>query len=316
MVSEKLKNIELTIGQCKKLPDIAVILGIHFDVCHAALFKLDESFSFDNMKGNKVYTGSEKAALSYALYLAVRDKMVGSPLEIARSRVSRIEFDAQEGKFMLSWNTQGSVSMLRKTIGLALSVMNPHKLYSKYAVNCKNLGCSADRDVFNHVANEMVADIKKGIKIAVVGRIKVDSAKIKELLQKVEKKLPKLSTEKGTKPSQHDKFVHSFPVIKASGITSAAVEDYIRSQSMGTASIGNEIIVYNKSFTTKRAALKKVDRIKTYVRQKYEKLGPDFPCIFTYLCITQKYCTCCSATDIIKTKPSAISMVSLIQKAL
>jgi len=316
MISEKFKNIELTVGPCKKLPDIAVILGIHFDVCHASLFKLDESFSFDNMKGNKVYTGSEKASLAYAFYIAVRDKMVGSPLEISRSRVSRINFDSQEGKFMLSWNTQGSVSMLRKTIGLAIAAMNPHKLYSKYAVNCKNLGCSADRDIFNHVANEMADAIKKSVKIVAVGRIKVDSAKIKDLLQKVDKKMPNLSTEKGTKPPPHDKFVHEFPTIKASGITSAVVEDYIRSQGMGTTSMGDEIIIYNKSFATKKTTLKKADRIKNYVRQKYEKLGSDFPCIFAYLCITQMYCTCCSAAAIIKTKPSPVSMVGLIQKAL
>lgn len=316
MVSEKLKNIELTVAPCKKLPDIAVIMGIHFDVCSASLFKLDESFSFDNMKGNKVYTGSEQAALAYALYITVRDKMVGSPLEMSRSRVSRINYDAQEGKFMLSWNTQGSVSMLRKTIGLALSVMNPHKLYSKYAINCKNLGCKADRDVFNHVANAMADSIKKGIKIAVVGRIKVDNTKVKDILQKVEKKLPKLTNIKGTKPPIYDKFVHEFPVIKVSGIAAAAVADYIRSQGMGTTFIGNELIIYNKSFTTKKSTLKKTDRVKNYVRQKYEKLGTNFSCIFAYLCITQMYCTCCSATAILKTNPSTTSMIGLIQKSL
>lgn len=317
MISEKNKNIELTVGQCKKVPDIAVILGIHFDVCHASLFKLHDSFSFDNMKGNKVYTGSEKAALAYALYTVVRDKMVGSPLELSRSRVSRIEFDAQEGKFMLSWNTQGSVSMLRKTIGIVFSCMNPHKLYSRYSINCKNLGCTADRNVFNYVANEMADAIKKSIKIAAVGRINVDKSKIKDLLTKVNKKLVNTTQEKKTtKPPIRDKFVHDFPVVKASGIASAAVEDYIRSQGMGTASLGNEIIVYNKSFESKKNAFKQADRIKKYVSQKYDKIGTDFSCVFAYLCITQLYCTCCSATDIIKNKPTASSMVSLIQKTL
>lgn len=317
MISEKNKNIELTVGQCKKVPDIAIILGIHFDVCHASLFKLHDSFSFDNMKGNKVYTGSEKAALAYALYTTVRDKMVGSPLELARSRVSRIEFDAQEGKFMLSWNTQGSVSMLRKTIGIVFSCMNPYKLYSRYSTNCKNLGCTADRNVFNYVANEMADAIKKSIKIAAVGRINVDKSKIKDLLSKVDKKLVNTTREKETtKPPIRDKFVHDFPVVKASGIASTAVEDYIRSQGMGTASLGNEIIVYNKSFESKKNAFKQADRIKKYVSQKYDKLGTDFSCVFAYLCITQLYCTCCSATNIIKDKPTASSMVSLIQKTL
>lgn len=313
----KLKNLQLTVAPCKKMPDIAVLMGIHFDVCPAALMKLDEKFSFDNLqKGNCLYTGSEEASLAYAYYEAVRNKFAGSPLEVSRSRVSRINYDAQNGKFMLSWNTQGSLSMLRKTIGLALSVINPHKLYSKYAINIKNLGGKADRDVFNFVANKMVDAIKKGIKIAVVGRIKVDTEKLKDLLTKVDKKHPKLSTEKGTKPPTHEKFTHEFPSIKASGIEAAVTADYIRSQGMGVAVLGSEIIVYNKSFDTKKKTLKTTSRVKNYVDQKYEKLGDDFPCIFTYLCITQCLCDCCTATTIIKTKPSAGSMTSLIQKTL
>lgn len=314
----KLKNLTLTVGECKKVPDVAVVLGIHFDACPAAIMKLNESFGWDNLKkDNCLFTGSEHAALAYALFHTVRDKMVGSPLELARSRVSRIECDAQEGKFMLSWNTQGSLSALRKTIGLALSVMNPHKLFAKYSTNMKNLGGKADRDEFNYVANQMVDSIKKTIKIAAVGRIKIDSAKLKDLLAKVDKKQQKLSTEKGSKkPGPHDKFTHSFPSVKVSGIASVATEDYIRSQGMGTTSMGNEIIVYNRSYESKKAAFKKADRVKTYVKQKYEKLGKDFSCVFAYLCITQKYCTCCSATTLMKTKPSATSMVGLIQKAL
>lgn len=313
----KLKNLQLTVATCRKMPDIAVMMGMHFDVCAAALMKLDESFSFDNLQENNCfYTGSEEAALAYALYETIRNKMVGSPLEVARSRVSRIDYDAQNGKFLLSWNTQGSISMLRKTIGLALSVMNPHKLYSKYSVNIKNLGGKADRDVFNYVANKMVDSIKKGLKIAVVGRIKVDNDKLKDLLSKTDKKQPKLSTEKGTKPSPHEKFTHAFPVVKASGIGAAAVADYIRSQGMGVDVLGSEIIIYNKSFTNKKATLKKADRVKNYVKQKYEKLGKDFYCVFAYLCITQSLCDCCTATSIIKSKPSANSMIELIKKAL
>lgn len=313
----KLKNLTLTVGECKKVPDVAVVMGMYFDVCNAAIMKLDESFSWDNLKTNNCFfTGSEQAALAYALFHTIRDKLVGSPLEVARSRVSRIECYAKEGKFMISWNTQGSVSALRKTIGIVLSTMNPHKLFAKYSTNIKNLGGKANRDEFNYVANQMVDSIKKSIKIAVVGRIKVDAVKLKDILAKVDKKQQKLSHEKGIKPGPHDKFTHSFPSIKATGIASVAAEDYIRSQGMGTAAMNDEIIIYNRSYESKKAAFKKVDRIKTYVRQKYEKLGKDFPCVFAYLSITQKSCTCCSATAILKNKPSTGSMVELIKNSL
>lgn len=313
---EKLKNLELTVESCKKMPDIACVVGIHFDCDYASLMKLNDSFGFDNMKGNKLYTGAEQSSIAYALYETVRTKMVGSPLEVSRSRVSQIECGTQNGKFMLYFNTQGSVSMLRKNLGIILSVMNPHKLFTKYSTNIKNLGGKADRDVFNFVANQMVDAIKKGIKVAVVGRIKIDGPKLKDILQKVDKKQQKLSTEKGTKPITHDKFTHEFPVVKASGIGAAAVADYIRSQGMGVATLGDEIIVYNKSFETKKTTIKKADRVKNYVNQKYVKLGNDFSCIFAYLCITQQLCDCCTVTSIIKSKPSASSMTDLIKNAL
>ena len=250
----ELKNLQLVVGECRKMPDIAVIMGIHFDASPAALMKLDESFGFDNLqKSNCLYTGSEEAAVAYAFYEAVRNKMVGSPLEVAKSRVSRIQYSAMNKKFMISWNTQGSISMLRKTIGLALSVLNPHKLYSKYAVNIKNLGGNVDRTVFNHVANKFADAIKKGIKIAVVGRIKADVSKLKDLLAKVDKKQQKLSMEKpATKPSSHDNFTHTFPSIKTSGLAAAITADYVRSQGMGVSVLGDEIIVYNKSFESKK----------------------------------------------------------------
>jgi hypothetical protein len=317
-MESKLKNLTVNFMECKKVPDVAVVLGIHFDSCPAAIVKLEESFGWDNLKShNCLFTGSEQSALAYALFHTIKDKMTGSPLDLARSRVSRIECYAKEGKFMITWNTQGSMSALRKTIGIALNAMNPHKLFAKYSTNIKNLGGKASRDEFNYVANQMVDSIKKSIKIAAVGRIKMTPAKLKEMIGKVDKKQQKLSNEKGSvKPGAHDKFTHSFPSVKASGIASVVTEDYISSQGMGTASMGDEIIIYNKSYETKKAAFKKADRIKTYVKQKYEKLGKDFPCVLAYMCITKKYCTCCSATSIIKTKPSAGSMIELIKKSL
>jgi hypothetical protein len=317
-MESKLKNLTITIGECKKVPDIVVLMGIVYDVSPAAIMKLDESFSWDNLKSdNCLFTNSEQSALAYALYHTIRNKMVGSPLELSKSRVSRIECYAHDGKFLISWNTQGSLSALRKTLSIVLSSINPHKLFSKYSTNIKNLGGKVDRDEFNYVANQMVDSIKKSISIAVVGRIKMDLPKIKDLLDRINKKQPTLSHEKGLKkPGEHDKFTHNFPSIKASGISSAVTEDYIRSSGMGTTSINGEIIIYNKSFESKKESLKQKDKIKKYVQQKYEKLGKDFPCVFAYLCMTQKLCSCCSATSIIKNKPSATSMVDLIYKTL
>ena len=182
-MESKLKNLTLVVGMCKKVPDIAVLMGLHYDCSKINLINLKT-----NNPSDELLNGAESSALGYALFEAIRDKFIGSPLELARSRVSRVDCDSINGKFLISWNTQGSVSMLRKTIGLALSCLDPAKLYAKYAENMKLLGGKNDRDVFNYLANEMIDAIKKGIKVDVVGKINVDAAKLKDLLAKVDNK--------------------------------------------------------------------------------------------------------------------------------
>lgn len=313
---EKLKNLELNIATCKKLPDIAVMLGFDFKCSNVAIHKLKDMFLFDTLECNKVYEDYEQSSLAYALYSTIKTKMTGSVLELSRSRVSRIDCGSREGKFMISWNTQGSISMLRKTLSLSFSVINPHKLFTKYSDNCKKLGVKPDRETFNYIANSFADVIKKKIKILVVGRIKVDSSKIKDMLQQVEKKLPKLSNEKGTKPEIHEKITYTYPSLKISGIDSAVIEDYIRNNGMSTVAVDNHIVVCNNTFNTKRKTLKDTDRIKKFIQQKYEKLGDDFSCIFAYLCISQIYCTCCTIASIINTKQNPSSYIKLIQDVL
>ena len=308
------KNINITVCECRKMPDIAILMGIDYDCCKTSLMNLKT-----NNPPSDVCNGAEGAAVGFALYELIRDKLVGSPLEIIRSRVSRTDCDSINGRFLISWNTQGSFTTLRKTIGLVLSTLDPLKLYSKYAENMKLLGGKNDRNVFNSKANEMIGAIKKNVHFVVCGKIKVDAAKIKDMLSQVEKKMPKMETPSAKemeKPPSHDEPKSDYPSIKVSGIAAVALADYIRSKSggMGVEVFDGHIIIYNHSWKTKQTALSKADRIKDYVRQKYEKLGDDFYCVFAYMAITQGYGDCHAVSQIIKSKPKAASMVELIKK--
>ena len=75
---------------CKKMPDIAVILGINFNTHQPCLNALK-----GNNKSDVLYTGVESACMGFALYEAARDKMIGSPLEVSRSGVSHINCKSQ-----------------------------------------------------------------------------------------------------------------------------------------------------------------------------------------------------------------------------
>jgi hypothetical protein len=318
MVEAKNKNVELVVAPCKKLPDIAVICGVFYKVDKHCLKQLKNGAPCEE---EKAPAGVESAALAFALFEVVRDKFIGSPLEMSRSRVSRIECHSLNGKFLITYNTQGSVSMLRKTMGLILGALQPSKLYSRYAENMKLLGTKSDRACFNHEANQLCAAIKKHVKFVAVGKIKVDGAKLKDILSKVVGKQPKLDLAPAklvSKPPKREEYKQEYPVVKTSGIAAIVSADYIRSKSVGmnVCVWDSGVVVYNHSWESKHKALKKADRIKDYVRQKYEKLGENFACVLAYLAITQKWADCCTVHQLVKSNPKPGAMVELLKKAL
>ena len=310
----KLKNFLVTYGQSKRIGDSAISMGIKYPIMACCLELLK-----NNQKGDDCYTGAECSATAFALFETIRDKMIGSPLEVSRSKVSHIDCNFIGDEFVISWNTQSSFSAIRKTMALAISCLHPPKLYSKYAENCKLLGCKSDRNVFNECSNKLTEAIKKEVVFAIVSKAKIDNAKLKDLVSKVSTKIPKQETLSGaTKAEKHTEHKHIYPVIKATGIDAIVVADYIRSKSggMGVYVLGNEVVVYNTSWPTKQKALKNSSRIDDYVRQKYEKLDTDFANVLAYVAISQCYGNASTATKIIKSKPTPSSMKALLKKSL
>jgi hypothetical protein len=316
MLESTHKNLNVSVGVCKKMPDIAVIMGIPYVCDWECLNQLS-----NNSPCGVVYSGAESAALGYALYETVRDKFMGSPLEISKSRVSRVSCNSQDGHFVITWNTQGSMSLLRRTVAFALGTLAPTKLFAKYSENMKLLGGKANREHFNTYAHAMATAIKKGIHVAVVGKINIDAKKLNELTAKAYVKLPDQvlpSAKEMSKPEKRETFKRVYPTIKASGIAAVVVADYVQSRAggMSVAVDNDEVVVYNMSWKTKHAALKSADRINDYVDKKYKKLGDDFPCILAYLSIIQNLASCHTVKSIIKSKPKPSDVSALIKKSL
>jgi hypothetical protein len=310
----KNKNVCIVYGQSRRIGDSAVSMGLNYEVSPLCLELLG-----NNQKDTECHSGAACAATAFALFEAIRDKMIGSPLEVSRSKVSRVDCGSIGGEFVISWNTQASFSAIRKTLSIALGCLSGPKLYSKFAENCKLLGCKFDRDVFSECSNQLTAAIKKEVKFAIVSKAKIDATKLKDLVANVVGKLPKQETLSGAKkPEKSPDHKHEYPVVKATGISAVVVADYIRSKSggMGVYVMGNEVVVYNKSWVTKQKALKSASRVNDYVRQKYEKLGNDFSNVLAYVAISQGSGNASTAAKILKTKPTPSGMKELLKKAL
>jgi hypothetical protein len=313
----KNKQLSICVGVCKKVADIAVCMCIPYNGCWHCLNALKYNMPCDH----STHKGSEHSALLFSVFECIRDKFIGSPLELMKSRVSHVNCNLQNGQMVISWNTQGSMSSLRKTISLALSCLSPQKLFSKYSENMKLISGKSNRGEFGTCANDLIASIKKEICISVVGKINIDNKKLKAVSDSVYKKLPAsepISSKDTEQIPKNDEYVEIYPSIKASGISAVAVADYIRNKAGGMNVLVNSdsVIIYNKLWETKRKTLKQMPRIKDYVDKKYIKLGDHFYLIFAYLAITQGITDCGTIQKILKNKPTASSMKELISKAL
>lgn len=315
----KNKNVSIAVLSGKKVPDIAVCMCIDFKCDWHSLKLLKNNTQCESK--SEMNKGAEAAALASALFDNIREKMVGSPLEASKSRVSSMCCNYQNGKFLVCWNTQGSVSTMRRTITYALASLTPAKVFSKYSKNIKMLGGRPSREEFNHCANLMSAGIKKNVHFVVVGKIKLDQPKLKDMLNKVQGKLagqvvfPAKDT---SSPAATNVPTHAYPTVKSDGLGAAVVADYIRNRSNGMPVDINcgTVVVYDHSWESKSRALKAPAKIKDFVKKKYEKLGAEFPCVMAYFLITQGMSDCSALNKLLKSKPSGSSMADLIKKAL
>lgn len=315
------KNFSVIIGVTKKVADIAVAASVPIaGVSDSCLKKL----KCNCVDIQEIIKGSQEAAVCFALFETVRDKLSSSPLEVSKTRVSNISCNYIDGYFTIRWNCQGTVSNARKTIGLFLTVLHPEKLNTKYNDNIKLLsGKSGDKDEFIYCANKLIDGIKKHVQVSICGKINVDKDKLAAMMDVLQKKIPKHeSIGKGTVPSHEGESKEEskveFSFIASSGIASACLADYIRSNSggMGVDVVNKGVIIYNKSWPSKQKQLVDTRRIKDHVDKRYKRLDVDFANVFAYFITTQDYANSHTIQKVIKSKLSSDGLAAIIKDHL
>jgi hypothetical protein len=313
----KKKNIVLFVEPAKRSPDLIVSISIEFNSCN---------YCYKRLKNNCVeepslVKGAEEAALAFALYEYIRDKLSGSSLEFYNNRVSAVDTYIIDNHLVINWKTQGTSTALRKTVGIALSCLSPSKLFTKYSQNIKFLsGQNGKKEEFNYLANLLSESIKKSVYIIAIGRINIDEHKLQTIMDTIHRKVPSIINIKDAKKPTHVSISRQYPVIKAKGLEAAIVADYIRNNSNGmSVEIGEAgVIVYSKNWEAKHTQLKDEKRIKTYVEKKYIKLEAkeELNSIFAYFSLSNGYCTAQTAEKIIDSKLTTKKLIDLLNKTL
>jgi len=220
----------------------------------------------------------------------------------------------------INWKVKGTGSAIRKSIGLALRVLDPAKMFPAWSRCIKQLGHAVDKEAFMYVADIAAKAIKSDLQIAIVGNVKLDKAKLDAILEVVSKKHnPSSISGTKTKPKDHTPCDHSgFAEVKAAGWSSAVLSDYVRSKVRGLEPMlcDKHILMPLKPAQWETIAKKLKKGVKDFAKAKYEKVGDQLPAVFGYLTLSSGTLCASDVKSAINSKLSASSIESAINKHL
>lgn len=311
MIEAKKSGLSIVVESSKLVGDVAVGICFPLECDNCALSKL-QGGSNCNSQCFPVHT--EEAALGYSLYLAVRQQLCGDPLAVSKTKVGDVSCVSHNGMFGINWNVKGTGSAVRKSIGLALKVLDPVKHASTYTRCIKQLNGSFSREVFNYVADKARASIDANTQIAVIGNIKTDDGKLNDILSVVIKKheTTKVDGTK-TKPSAHTTCDHStFTEVKVAGWGAVVASDFIQFKVKGLVPLvmDNSLLLPIKPAQWDTLKPKLKSAVRDYVNAKYTKVSSDnLPGVFGYLALSSgRLC----ATDVKTSISSKLSTDKIV----
>lgn len=265
-----MSKIKLHVISVAKTPDLSVSLSIPFHCSKDYISILKSNYPYSGA----ISAGAEEAAIAFALYHLMLEKMVRAPLEISKHKISHITCAAHGKYFVISWNTQGTGSALRKTAGTAIKCLKPHSLFQSYSHNIRAIGGKPDRSVFNFLANKMLESINSGVDLVAIGKIN-PKVEVKPILEAIQGKLdPGTKVSDSAAPEKRPELESNYHKIECeNGVAAILVADYIMAAKVEVRICDKEITVANPNFATKQKQYKENRRIQDYFNAKYSRLG-------------------------------------------
>jgi hypothetical protein len=287
MIESKKNGLTIFVNPTKLVGD--VVVGICFPLaCNGCAF--NRLCGQSSCPSECFPQGAEEAALGFALMSNVRQVLCGDPLAVSKTKVGSVECVAHNGMLGINWKVKGTGSAIRKSLGLAIKVLDPGKVFPAYQRCIKQLGGSASKETFAYVADAATKSIKTDLVIGIVGNTKIDKDTLDAILEVVSKKHnPSVPKGNKTKPSDHTNCDHTqFTEVKVSGFGSAILSDYLRLKVKGLYPIlcDKQLLLPMKESQWKTLSTKLRKGVKDYVQSRYSKVGGDLSAVFGYLTLS------------------------------
>jgi len=306
-------KVSLFIHRTKVAGDAAICLSLNLKVNSCCLNRLCNSWSCD-----KHPTGEELVCAAYAMYLNVNNLLSGDPVAMKSSKVGSTKCGSHNNRFFITWKVKGTVSAVRKSIGIALKGLVPGKLYSTYQQVVRSIGCKPNRAHFNYVAQEIMSAINSGVSCGVVGNVNLGKTssdqknKMNKMINVLVKKLKpgEVKTPK-SKPLNGEKCDHQAVMLKVKGWAAYAVKDYVMSKAKGVVPlICNDCVMINMKSHNWESLRKKLKKSVTdHIKSRYGKVGSELGPVMAYLAIANSDVSCVDLKSLLTSKitPSQVS---------
>lgn len=211
---------------------------------------------------------SEYTALVYSIYDSVRDKLIGTAGNQLKSKVNNVGCGMCHGNFIISFTCHNSVTGIRKSLGLAMSKMNPAKLYPRYQKYIRLLGGKPIRAEFLNCVNA-IGQIKPNVTVVTKSKITPETkAKVSETVIKKLYSFEKAGGSKVPASSNKEPGVTEFVYVTPSGFGIMFVIQFLDFLNIPSIQADDKVIIFARSIPKIQPA--KVDR---FVKMTFGKMA-------------------------------------------
>ncbi len=124
----------------------------------------------------------------YAVYVGIRDKLLGGALEAVKNKVHGVECGAQGSDFIITVKCNHAHSVVKKALSAVVKNLSTGPAYGRYLHAMNRIGQQGDKQAYQYCAAAIQRSVSKSIRCVVTGKSRFDADSLQLVVTQVAKK--------------------------------------------------------------------------------------------------------------------------------
>ncbi len=263
----------LTVEAIPKTQNLSISLTLPFE-CSAEYISMMRSYTPCAVP---LSAHAEESAYAFAFFMLLKEKMTMGAADSNKYRLDHIACNGHGRHFVISWNTQGTGSSLKRTIVAAFRFAKPNSIFKSYSYCIKLLGGRADRSVFDALAARMIDALGKA-QVFAIGKLTASATTAEFKKGVLDAALAKLdhgvaAASKAVPEKRESLPAPLYKITCSDGAAAILVADYLQLAKVIVHVVDRDVLVQSANFETQKNKLKEASRIEAYFNSKFAKQG-------------------------------------------